>query len=65
MSPSPASSWPPSCIATVAAYAKDAMSWAVGSGIIQGSDGKLLPTDQATRAQAAVMLLRLIGSMGD
>ena len=49
---------------SVAAYAKDAMSWAVGSGIIQGSDGKLLPTGQATRAQAAVMLLRLTDSMG-
>ncbi len=50
---------------SVAAYAEHAMSWAVGSGIVQGSDGKLLPTGQATRAQAAVMLLRLIGSMGD
>lgn len=48
---------------SVAAYAEDAMSWAVGSGIIQGSGGKLLPTGQTTRAQAAVMLLRLTGAM--
>lgn len=48
----------------VAEYAVSAMKWAVGSGIIQGSGGKLLPTGQATRAQAAVMLLRLIGFTG-
>lgn len=42
----------------VSSYAKDAMSWAVGSGIITGSDGKLLPKSNATRAQVAVMLQR-------
>ena len=42
----------------VSAYAADAMKWAVGAGLIQGSDGMLLPTGGATRAQAAVILMR-------
>lgn len=44
----------------ISPYAFDAMRWAVGAGIINGSDGKLLPLDGATRAQAAAMLLRFL-----
>ena len=42
----------------VASWATDAMSWAVGAGILNGSDGKLLPGDGAQRAQVAAMLHR-------
>lgn len=43
----------------VAGWAKDAVSWAVASGIIQGgSGGVLAPTDAANRAQVATMLMR-------
>ena len=42
------------------AYAKDALQWAVGEGIINGSDGKLLPQGSATRAQVATILMRYI-----
>lgn len=43
---------------TVSSYAQDAMRWAVGAGIISGSDGRLMPSGSATRAQAAAMLMR-------
>ena len=38
-------------------YAEEAMKWAVGNGLIKGSDGQLLPRDNATRAQVAQMFL--------
>ena len=44
---------------TVSAWAKDAMSWAIAEKIIGGSDGKLLPLDNASRAEAAAILLRM------
>lgn len=44
----------------VSEYAKDAMIWAVGEGILCGSDGKLLPQDNATRAESATILMRFI-----
>ena len=44
--------------ASVSGYAKDAMRGAVGAGIISGSDGRLMPSGSATRAQAAAMLMR-------
>ena len=44
----------------ISGYAKDAVQWAVGEGIINGSDGKLLPQDNATRAQVAAILMRFI-----
>ena len=37
----------------IADYAKPAFNWAISKGIINGSDGKLLPKDNATRAQFA------------
>ena len=42
----------------VASWAKDAVSWAVGAGILNGGNGKLLPADGAQRAQVAAMLHR-------
>lgn len=40
----------------VATYAMIAMEWAVESGLLSGSDGKLLPRKTLTRAQAAALL---------
>ncbi len=45
----------------VSDYALDAIAWAVGSGMINGMDGMLAPSETATRAQAATMLMRFIG----
>lgn len=40
-------------------YAKEAMAWAVGAGVINGNaDGTLNPRGEATRAELAVMLMR-------
>ncbi|MGM9562639.1 MAG: leucine-rich repeat protein [Faecousia sp.] len=44
----------------VSSWAKDAMQWAVAEDIINGSDGKLLPQGNATRAQVATILMRFI-----
>ena len=42
----------------VAPYAMQAMAWAVEQGIVTGVNGKLLPKDSTTRAQAAALLQR-------
>lgn len=42
----------------VADYAKEAMEWAVGNGIINGSEGKLIAGETATRAQVSAMFMR-------
>ena len=44
----------------VSSWAKDAVQWAVAEKIINGSDGKLLPQGNATRAQVATILTRFI-----
>lgn len=44
----------------VSDYAKDAMSWAVAEGLINGADGKLMPRGQATRAQIAAIIHRFL-----
>ena len=45
--------------AEVSEYAVQAMNWAVGAGIIEGFDNDTLrPQGEATRAQAATMLMR-------
>ena len=42
-------------------YAKTAMQWAVGSGLVKGKSGNLLdPQGTATRAEIAAMLHRFI-----
>lgn len=38
-------------------YAQEAMRWAVGCGILNGLDGRLEPTGEATRAQCAKMMV--------
>ncbi len=49
----------------VADYAQDAMSWAVGNGIVQGTGGGALnPNGTATRAHFAAFLHRFCTSMG-
>ena len=49
----------------VGAYAKDAMAWAVGEGLIVGSDGKLLPQQSATRAQVSTIIYRYCQQYGE
>lgn len=46
--------------ASVAAWAREAMAWAVTKGLITGSAGKLLPTGVSTRAQVAAILVRYL-----
>lgn len=44
---------------SVSSYASDAMAWAVGAGLIGGTDkGELNPTGSATRAEVAAILMR-------
>ena len=42
----------------VSGWAEKAVKWAVAEGFIGGSDGKLLPDGNATRAQVAAILMR-------
>ncbi len=44
---------------TVSGYAAGAMRWAVGTGLINGVDGRLDPGGSASRAQVAVIFHRL------
>lgn len=46
--------WP-----SVSDWARNAVAWAVESGVIGGNDGLLRPADAATRAEAAAMLARV------
>lgn len=48
---------------SVSLYAADAMSWAVGTGLIAGLDGALQPRGEAGRAQVAVILQRLCAGL--
>ena len=45
---------------SVSSYAQTAMQWAVAEKLVNGSDGKLLPQGNATRAQVATILMRFI-----
>lgn len=42
----------------VSNYARDALSWAVGVGLVNGKDGKLAPSDKTNRAEVATILYR-------
>lgn len=42
----------------LAGYARQAIQWAVGAGIMHGDSGRLMPSGDATRAQVAVMLMQ-------
>ena len=44
--------------ASVSTYAADAMQWAVANGIVNGSNGKLNPKNNAIRAEVAAILMR-------
>lgn len=47
--------------ASVSDYATDAMNWAVGDGLINGTDNnRLAPLDHATRAEVATILMRFV-----
>ncbi|MBE6928070.1 MAG: hypothetical protein E7467_06235 [Ruminococcaceae bacterium] len=48
----------------VSPWAREAMQWAVAEGLINGSDGKLLPGGFATRTQVAAILIRYIEKFG-
>ena len=43
---------------SVATYALAPMEWAVGNGIIQGSDGKIMPQATATKAEISQILMQ-------
>lgn len=45
-------------VGTVSPYAYDALSWAVGAGLVNGKDGKLAPLDKTNRAEVATILQR-------
>ena len=49
----------------VSSYAKTALQWTVAEGIIGGSEGKLLPQGNATRAQVATILMRFIENIAE
>ena len=42
----------------ISAYAVEALQWAVAKGIISGDNGMLNPSGNATRAQAAMMIMK-------
>ena len=44
--------------AKVSGYAQEGMSWAVAEGLFKGANGKLTPTDGATRAEVATLMQR-------
>lgn len=46
--------------ASVSDFAREAMEWAVGAGMIKGNNGNLLPQGGAARAEAAAMILRFM-----
>lgn len=45
---------------TVASWGREAISWAVSAGILNGNNGLLLPGGDATRAEVAAMLHRFV-----
>ena len=47
----------------VSSYAREALSWCVSKGIVNGSNGKLLPQNTATRAEAAQMIYKFVDNV--
>lgn len=45
---------------TVSAWSREAMQWAVSVGLVEGSGGRLNPGGEATRAEVAMILMRLV-----
>lgn len=51
--------------AAVSEYARDAVTWAVGAGLLSGdAAGRLNPAGAATRAQTAAILIRFMDAAG-
>ena len=48
----------------VSPYAKDAMNWAVSQGIMSGKNGELKPAANASRAECASMIMKLLKNNG-
>jgi hypothetical protein len=49
---------------SVGSWALDAVKWSIGSGLIQGADGRLNPAANITRAESATIILRLLQKAG-
>ena len=50
---------------SISAYAVEAMTWAVDTGVVGGYEDKTLrPRDGATRAQVAQMLMNFLRTAG-
>nr|MCR4771267.1 S-layer homology domain-containing protein [Oscillospiraceae bacterium] len=50
--------------AEISSWARDAMSWAVGAGLFKGDDtGALRPGDDASRAEVAELIMRMVALM--
>ena len=47
--------------ARCSAWAREGLSWAVRNGLLSGSAGKIMPTSNASRAQTAQIIYKLIG----
>ena len=47
-------------LSDVADYAEDAVKALITSGLINGKNGKIAPTDYTTRAEVAVLLRRVL-----
>ena len=43
---------------SIAGWAREAVSWAVAVGILRGSDNRVMPANNASRAEVAIMLQR-------
>ena len=43
--------------AEISGWSVKALEWAVGQGIINGSDGKIMPLKTSTRAETAQMIM--------
>lgn len=50
---------------SVSAFAKEGISWAVGTGLITGDQGKINPQGNAGRAQTATIIQRFMTKYGD
>ncbi len=46
--------------ATVADYAKDAVSTLISAGLVNGKSGRIVPNDYTTRAEVAVLIKRIL-----
>ena len=45
---------------SVSAFSREAMEWAVGAGLISGSQGMLVPQGSANRAECATIIMRFM-----